>query len=60
MSPTLTQQAAELEAQIEARITAALTPEVLSKLGFRGITPQQAREYLRRKVALGLAEWTAQ
>ena len=34
---------------IDERIDRQLTPEVLSKLAFKGITPTQAREYLRAK-----------
>jgi hypothetical protein len=47
--------AAEAEARVESRIDAALTPEVLSRLAFKGVTPEQARDYLRRRVALQIA-----
>lgn len=40
----------------EAKIDAALTPDVLSRLAFKGVTPSQAREYLRKRVALAVAE----
>jgi len=45
----------DAEAYAEAKITAALTPAVLSRLAFKGITPQQAREFLRARVALEVA-----
>ena len=46
---------ASLLATIEAKIDAALTPDVLSLLAFKGITPCQAREVMREHVSLGLA-----
>ena len=45
-----------LLAQIDERIDLQLTPEVLSKLAFKGITPSQARDYLRRCALKELAE----
>lgn len=47
---------ASLLAQIDERIDLQLTPEVLSKLAFKGITPSQARDYLRQCALKGLAE----
>ena len=47
---------ASLLAQIDERIDLQLTPEVLSKLAFKGITPEQARDLLRVKALQALAE----
>ena len=35
----------------ESKIDEALTPLVLSALAFKGISPEQARNYLRAKIA---------
>jgi TRAP-type C4-dicarboxylate transport system substrate-binding protein len=55
MSPedqhALEEAAAGVEILIDERIDRQLTPEVLSKLAFKGITPEQARSYLRRVAA---------
>lgn len=55
MSPedqkVLEEAAAGVELLIDERIDRQLTPEVLSKLAFKGITPAQARSYLRRVAA---------
>lgn len=45
-----------LLAQIDERIDLQLTPEVLSKLAFKGITPSQARDYLRKCAVRGIVE----
>lgn len=47
---------ASLLAQIDERIDLQLTPEILSKLAFKGITPSQARDRLRVKALQALAE----
>lgn len=47
---------AALIAQIDERIDLQLTPEVLSKLAFKGITPEMARDRLRVCALKGLAE----
>lgn len=47
---------ASLLAQIDERIDLQLTPEILSKLAFKGITPSQARDYLRRCALKAIAE----
>lgn len=47
---------ASLLAQIDERIDLQLTPEVLSKLAFKGITPSQARDRLRVCAIKALAE----
>ena len=47
---------ASLLAQIDERIDLQLTPEVLSELAFKGITPSQARDYLRKCALRAIAE----
>lgn len=47
---------ASLLAQIDERIYLQLTPEVLSKLAFKGITPSQARDRLRACALKALSE----
>lgn len=47
---------AALLARIDERIELQLTPEVLSKLAFKGITPEQARDRLRVCAIKALAE----
>jgi hypothetical protein len=51
--PTIEAQATQLEAEVLARVEAsidrALTPAVLSKLAFKGLTPTMARTYLRAR-----------
>lgn len=48
--------AEDLLAAIDSRIDVALTPEVLSKLAFRGVTPEQARRHLRLSAIKALME----
>ena len=45
-----------LLATIDARIDLQLTPEVLSKLAFKGFTPTTARDFLRRRALQAIAE----
>lgn len=49
----IAEQAAHLEAQclarVEEQIAKALTPAVLSKLAFKGVTPEQAKAHLRAR-----------
>ena len=47
---------ASLLAQIDERIDLQLTPEVLSKLAFKGWTPSAARDHLRKLALKALAE----
>lgn len=47
---------ASLLAQIDERIDLQLTPEVLSKLAFKGWTPSAARDHLRSLALKALAE----
>lgn len=47
---------ASLLAQIDERIDLQLTPEVLSELAFKGITPSQARDYLRKCALRAITE----
>jgi hypothetical protein len=47
---------AALLARIDERIDLQLTPEVLSKLAFKGITPEMARDRLRVCAITALAE----
>ena len=47
---------ASLLALIDERIDLQLTQEVLSKLAFKGITPSQARDYLRKCAIKAIAE----
>lgn len=54
MAP-ITFTAQDAEVAVESRIDAALTPQALSALAFKGVTPTQAREYLRKRVALDIA-----
>ncbi len=51
-------KAAELIVVIDERIDRQLTPPVLSRLAFKGITPDAARDYLRVRALQGLAEAT--
>lgn len=44
----------EVESRVDERIAEALTPEVLSALALKGITPDQAREHIRARVALAM------
>lgn len=43
--------------QIDARIDKQLTPDVLSQLAFKGITPDEARKRLRVRAIRALADW---
>lgn len=45
-----------LIALIDERIDLQLTPEVLSKLAFKGITPEEIRNRLRARAIKDLAE----
>ena len=47
---------AALLAQVDERIDLQLTPEVLSKLAFKGWTPSAARDHLRKLALEAIAK----